>query len=142
MASSDRFAPETVARSEAAPRDRCAGFGPTLAAERFGENEDRRVSAETVRRVQLRLELERSDLVLWPKGEVAMPTNLGAASGGATIRDPKSGSPETRKHSALNLSLDVERPDRLIGDQLVSSRSRTARTASEYGYTPELEDSR
>ncbi len=55
--SNNRLAAATVASIERALRERYADFGPTVAAEKLGQHEGLRVSAETVRQAQTRLGL-------------------------------------------------------------------------------------
>ena len=57
--SNNRLAPETAGRIDVALRDRYADFGPTFAAEKLAEHEKIKVSAETVRQIQIRLGLWR-----------------------------------------------------------------------------------
>lgn len=55
--SNNRLADALAARLETALRERYADFGPTFAAEKLAEHEGIRVSAETVRQIQIRLGL-------------------------------------------------------------------------------------
>ena len=57
--SNNRLAAATVARIEQALRDRYADFGTTFAAEKLLAHEGIKVSAETVRQIQIRLRLWR-----------------------------------------------------------------------------------
>jgi len=57
--SNNRLGSPTVARIEQALRERSVDFGPTFAAEKLSEHEGISVSAETVRRLQIRLGLWR-----------------------------------------------------------------------------------
>jgi len=56
-ASNNRLACTTVAGIEVALRERYSDFGPTFAAEKLAEHEKIEVSAETVRKIQIRLGL-------------------------------------------------------------------------------------
>ena len=56
-ASNNRMEQSVAARMDAALKSRYADFGPTFAAEKLGQHEGIRVSAETVRQAQIRLGL-------------------------------------------------------------------------------------